>query len=138
MATGDASVLGGQGANDMTDKQDGKLAGRRILIVEDEFFLADDLKRALAAQGAEIAGPANTLDRARKLTSKHVLDLAVLDVNVKGEMIFPFADELRERGVPFVFTTGYDAEMVPAEYRNIERWEKPFTADHLIRALAKL
>lgn len=116
----------------------GKLTGRKVLIVEDEFFLADDLKRALVEQGAEVTGPANTVDRAKALASGQEFDMAVLDVNLKGEMIFPFADELRERGVPFVFTTGYDAEMVPAEYRNVERWEKPFTAHKLIQALARL
>lgn len=115
-----------------------KLAGRRVLIVEDEFFLADDLKRALMEQGAEVAGPVNTLNRAKALASEQQLDLAVLDVNLKGELIFPFADELRRRGVPLVFTTGYDAEMVPVEYQDVERWEKPFTSHQLVQALAEL
>ena len=114
------------------------LAGRRVLVVEDEFFLADDLKRALTEQGAEVAGPANSMTRARALASRQDFDLAVLDVNLRGEMIFPFADELRARGVPFVFTTGYDAAMVPAEYQDVERWEKPFTMHQLVQALVRL
>lgn len=121
----------------MNEAQQGNLAGRRVLIVEDEFYLADDLRRELTDQGAKVAGPVNTLDRARALTEQPI-DLAVLDVNLKGEMIFPLADELRERGVPFVFTTGYAAEMIPAEYHDVERWEKPFVARKLVQALAKL
>lgn len=121
----------------MTQERSGKLAGRRILVVEDEFFLADDLRRALTEHGAEVAGPANTLDRARALASESV-DLAVLDVNLRGETVFPLADELRARGVPFVFTTGYDEEMMPDAYRDVERWEKPYVARQLIRALAAL
>ncbi|RST31300.1 response regulator [Sphingomonas ginkgonis] len=121
----------------MNDTQAGKLTGRRVLVVEDEFYLADDLRRELIDQGAKVAGPVNTVDRARALTSQPI-DLAVLDVNLRGEMIFPLADELRKRGVPFVFTTGYAPEMIPAEYHDVERWEKPFTARQIVQALAKL
>lgn len=120
------------------ERSDGNLAGRSVLVVEDEFYLADDLRRALVEQGAKVAGPVNTLARAQALTSAQQVDLAVLDVNLKGELIFPLADELRERGVPFVFTTGYGAEMVPAQYQDVERWEKPFTPRQLVQALAKL
>lgn len=121
----------------MNDAHHDKLAGRRVLIVEDEFFLADDLRRELTDRGVDVAGPANTLDRARALTSGRI-DFAVLDVNVKRELIFPLADELRERGVPFVFTTGYDAEMITAKYRDVERLEKPFVPRQLVQKLAEL
>lgn len=122
----------------MEEAQDGVLAGRTILVVEDEFYLADDLTRALIEQGAEVAGPVNSLSRARALVSQERVDLAVLDVNLKGELVFPFAAELRERGVPFVFTTGYNAAMVPAEYQDVDRWEKPFVASEFVQAISKL
>lgn len=121
----------------MDNAQSGTLAGRRVLIVEDEFYLADDLRRELAASGADVAGPANTLERARALMAGRI-DFAVLDVNLRGEMIFPLADELRERGVPFIFTTGYDPEVIPATYQDVERWQKPVASRQLLQALAKL
>jgi CheY-like chemotaxis protein len=85
------------------------LTGRRILVVEDEYFLADDIGRAFRALGAEIAGPVGHLEDALEiLNDGGILDAAVLDVNIRNEMIFPLARQLRARGVPFVFTTGYD------------------------------
>ena len=119
------------------DDAERKLAGRRVLVVEDEFFLADDLSRGLEANGAEVLGPANTLGRADALLDGGV-DLAVLDVNVKGQLVFPLADELRRRAVPFVFTTGYGAEMIPPAFGDVERWEKPFPIDGLVSSLAGL
>ena len=77
------------------------LTGRRILVVEDEYFLADDIGRAFRALGAEIAGPVGHLEDALEiLNDGGILDAAVLDVNIRNEMIFPLARQLRARGVP--------------------------------------
>lgn len=112
------------------------LAGRRVLLVEDEFFLADDLARALAAQGAAVIGPAATTDDALDLIERDGrLDGAVLDLNPHGEMAFPVADALLARGVPFVFATGYDAASIPARYAGVTRCEKPVSPAAITRAL---
>ncbi len=113
------------------------LAERRVLIVEDEYFLADDMAQALAGLGAEVVGPVPTEDKALALiTGNEPLDLAVLDINLKGKTVFPVAEALRARGVPFVFATGYAAVSVPAEFRNVPRWEKPFDPEDLAEALS--
>ena len=114
------------------------LADRRVLIVEDEYFLADDLARALQKLGAQVVGPVPTLDKALALLANEPVDVAILDINLKGQMVFPVADALREQGVPFVFATGYDATAVPDAYRQVPRWEEPFKPEDLARALPNL
>ena len=112
------------------------LAGRRLLLVEDEYFIADDLVRELLAGGAEVVGPAGSVDGALDLLDEAGrLDGAVLDLNLQGEMAFPVADALRERGVPFVFTTGYDQAATPARYALVTRCEKPVDAARIAAAL---
>lgn len=115
--------------------QDISLAPRRVLVVEDEYFLADDMARALRSLGAEVVGPVATCDRAIAALGAGPVDAAVLDINLRGQMVFPLADLLIARSVPFVFATGYDRAAVPAAYQHVPRWEKPFDADALARAL---
>jgi CheY-like chemotaxis protein len=115
------------------------LKGRRVLIVEDEYFVADDIARALEKLGAVVVGPLASRDEALALfASQTPIDVAVLGINLRGEAIYPLADALRRRGVPFVFTTGYAEASVPEAYRSIQRWEKPFDADKLVEALPEL
>jgi DNA-binding LytR/AlgR family response regulator len=79
------------------------LLGLRILVVEDEYMVADELRRDLAEHGVEVVGPAAKVSEVlRFLAVAGTLDGAVLDVNLGGEMVFPVADLLRKRGVPFV------------------------------------
>lgn len=111
-------------------------AGRRVLIVEDEYFIAQDLARAFRGCGAEIIGPASNVDDALDLIEEAgTLHAAVLDMNLQGEMVYSVADALLARGVPFVFTTGYDAASIPAKYETIVRYEKPVEAHIVGRAL---
>ena len=85
------------------------MAGQRILLVEDEYFIVDDMVRTFKACGAEVVGPVASVDGALDLiAATERLDGAVLDVNLQGEMAYPVADALVARGVPFVFATGYD------------------------------
>ena len=116
------------------------LSGRRILVVEDEFFLADDLARSLTRLGGEVVGPVPTREQALGLLSgPERIDLAVLDINLRGESAFPIADALAERGVPFLFATGYGQASVPERFRHRRpHWEKPFDPDDLARALPGL
>jgi len=115
------------------------LTGRRVLVVEDEYFLADDLGRALTQLGAEVLGPVATREEAFELlASGERIDLAVLDINLQGESVFPVADTLLEQGVPFLFATGYDQTAIPLQYQQVPRWEKPFAPEALAQALSMI
>src|SRR5215831_12964067 len=95
----------------------GPLEGRRILLVEDECFIADDMAEEFKRSGAEIVGPAATVGHAiQHIRDTAKLDGAVLDINLHGETVYPVADLLAEQGVPFVFSTGYDSPLIPTRY----------------------
>lgn len=112
------------------------LHGRRILVVEDDYHVAHSLALALEADGAEIVGPAGTVKAALELIARGGrIDGAVLDINLHGEMVYPVADALHQQGVPFVFTTGYDARTVGQRYPDVACLEKPVMIPQLIDAL---
>ncbi|MDE2061898.1 MAG: response regulator [Bradyrhizobium sp.] len=112
------------------------LRGRRILVVEDEYMLAEDLRQVLENLAVEVVGPFATLAQALTLLrSGDTPDGAVLDVNLQGDTIFPVLDVLRERGVPFVLTTGYDGWALPEAYTNAPRCAKPLDMRRLSRML---
>lgn len=113
-----------------------KLTGRRLLVVEDEYFLADDLASRFRAQGASVVGPVASVDDALDLLDGgEAVDCAVLDLNLQGEKAFPIADLLLAREVPFVFATGYDASAIPDRFAGVKRCEKPVEADKIAEAL---
>lgn len=115
------------------------LRDRRILIVEDEYLIAEYLQSELEDAGAVVAGmAANIEDALRLLDSNPTLDAAILDVNLGGEMVFPLADQLLERGVPFIFTTGYDASSIPARYAMAARCEKPYNTEAMLSAIRRV
>jgi CheY-like chemotaxis protein len=117
----------------------GSLRGRRILVVEDEYFLADDLQFHLTSLGAEIIGPVGHLDQAAEvLKAGATIDGALLDINIRSEMIFPLARMLRSRNVPFVFTTGYDKQSLGPEFGDVQVWEKPLDIPRVARSLIAL
>jgi CheY-like chemotaxis protein len=112
------------------------LSGRRILIVEDDFFIADDFAAIFEAAGAKVVGPAATLAAAVDLIERtERLDGALLDINLQGEMAYVLADRLREQGVPIVFATGYDRDAIPERYANIPLCEKPIDPQQVARAM---
>jgi two-component sensor histidine kinase len=115
------------------------LRGRRILLAEDATIVAMELFAMLENAGAQVLGPAATLDRAMALAGGEKLDCAVLDVNLNGEMAFPVAQRLRARNVPFIFVTGYgDPSMWPADFRDAERLSKPVQSGELLSIVAAL
>lgn len=115
------------------------LTDRRILVVEDEYFLADDIGWALHALGAEIVGPVGDLSEALILLDHcGPLDGAILDVNIQDENCFPLARKLQMLQVPFVFTTGYDKSAISAEFSNVSLWEKPINVPAMAQQLAQL
>jgi ActR/RegA family two-component response regulator len=120
----------------MADPQFDGLRGRRLLIVEDEYMIATDLARALQDRGADVIGPAASIEHALQLLdAEHRIDGAVLDINLRGERAYPVADALRSRGVRFVFATGYDAWAIPEAYAGVPRLEKPVSVRMLMALL---
>jgi DNA-binding response OmpR family regulator len=118
---------------------DQNLQGYHILIVEDEYLLADDLCNALADAGAEVLGPVASIDDGLALIESGTsIDAAVLDVNLRGDMVFPVADALRSRGVPFAFATGYDESALPERYSDTPRLEKPTKGYKLAAVISSL
>ena len=112
------------------------LAGKRVLIVEDEFFVAEEMARDFQTYGAEVVGPVPSLDAAREALAKgDPLDGAVLDINLLGDRVFPLVDILLRRGVACVFSTGYDQFTLPLAYRSIPLCQKPAATDDIARAL---
>lgn len=104
------------------------LSGRRVLIVEDESLVAMLLETILEDMGCTPVGPASTVDEGMDLiTGGEALDAALLDVNVAGRQVFPVAQALKDRGVPFVFSTGYGEGGLPEEWRGQSTIQKPFT-----------
>ncbi|MGH1560235.1 response regulator [Caulobacter segnis] len=90
------------------------LRGLAVLIVEDEFYLADDLALAVSHAGASVLRPFGRIEEARRaVESGEAMDLAILDIDLMGDKVFPVADLLRKRGAPFLFTTGYGPETIP-------------------------
>jgi len=114
-------------------------SGQKLLVVEDEYIVAADFALRLEDAGAEVVGPAGCVQDALELveTEGGRLDAAVLDVNLAGELVYPVADALASRGVPFVFTTGYDASAIDPAYSGTPRCEKPIDPASLARVLAK-
>jgi CheY-like chemotaxis protein len=115
-----------------------RLKGRCLLVVEDEYIVAADLAASLESVGAQVIGPAGSVQEALTLVEMDEgrLDGAVLDINLRGERVFPVADALARRGVPFVFTTGYDAVAIPNSYAGVPRCEKPVNKADLARLLS--
>ena len=113
------------------------LKSRRFLVVEDDYLIAADLAAFLEAQGIEVVGPAASVNEALALleSDSDRLDGAVLDVNLQDDRVYPVADVLRSLGVPFVFTTGYDACAIPKSYADVPRCEKPVDEHQLMRVL---
>lgn len=115
------------------------LHGCRILVVEDEYMLAADLEMELLNAGAIVLGPFGTVATAVEfIHTKQEIDGAILDVNLRGELVFPAADLLIERGVPFVLTTGYDASVLPSRFMHSVLCEKPFNTAKVAQAIERL
>ncbi|MDB5315061.1 MAG: response regulator [Rhodospirillales bacterium] len=121
----------------MSDRSE--LAGLRILLVEDDFFIAMDMSELLQSHGAEVLGPIGKVDQAVAFIDENAgrFDAVVLDMNLHGLKTYPVADALILHGVPFVFTTGYSADAVDVAYRGHPRCEKPVNTKALLHALTR-
>jgi CheY-like chemotaxis protein len=122
----------------MNDLADLNLQGRRVLIVEDEYLLAMDLAERFEDLGVEVIGPAATVRDAVALLGNQEVEGAVLDINIRGERVYPVADILTQKNVPFVFTSGYSKELEPEAYASIPRCIKPANFLHVAQLLASV
>ena len=111
------------------------LSGLRVLVVEDEVAISLLLEDMLLDLGCEVVGPAGRLSAATALAEQEEIDLAILDVNVAGEPVYPLVDALAKKGVPFVFSTGYGSSGIQERYRNRPVLQKPFGQNDLARLL---
>ncbi|WP_244505168.1 response regulator [Pelagibacterium luteolum] len=110
--------------------------GRRVLVLEDDYWIMAELVRDLRESGADVVGPFGEIIQALDaLGSVQNLDAAILDVNIQGNRAFAVADILMDRNIPFVFATGYDASEIPAAYANIPVFQKPVTTSDIAQAL---
>jgi len=109
------------------------------MVVEDEFFQADDLAAALGRAGARLVGPFATVEAALAALERgeHV-DAAILDTNLRGAAVTPVIAALSQRAIPYALATGYDRDMLPADWREAPVFQKPFEISVLLDAIAEL
>ncbi len=113
------------------------LDGLRVLIVEDEFLLAMSLEDDLRSAGCAPIGPFANLADATQATRREEFDLAILDVNLNGQVVYPLAEELLSRAKPFVLLTGYGAESLPHHFRSLPRLSKPYDLTNLVKEIGR-
>ena len=111
------------------------LAGLRVLVVEDDYFIADEICTTLRDNGAEVLGPSPDIEHGLDVVRNQRLDCAVLDINLHGHLAFSLASELRERGTPSIFVTGYDSSVLPEQFSGSVRLEKPVDLAALLQAV---
>lgn len=115
----------------------GPLSDRRILLMEDDYYLATDACEWLKEAGAEVVGPVASSSQALQLLGTEPVDAAVLDINLGFGPEFEVARHLQQQHVPIVFATGYDASTVPDEFKQSHRVEKPFRQAQLVQAVER-
>jgi CheY-like chemotaxis protein len=114
------------------------LNGLRVLVVEDQSIVALHVADVLRDAGCMVIGPVANLKPALDLACAERLDFAVLDVNLDGDHIFPVAQELENRGIPFVLATGYSDSTLPEHWRGRPCLRKPFTDAQLAELVGRL
>jgi CheY-like chemotaxis protein len=114
------------------------LVGRRILVVEDEAVIALSIEDALQELGCVVVGPVSKLDAVMRLAGEEALDAAVLDVNIRGAQVFPVAERLLARNIPFVLVTGYGDWALPEAFRHQPHLTKPVAVEDLVNQVRRL
>lgn len=114
------------------------MSRKRILVVEDEMVVAMLVEDMVDELGHEVAGVISRVDEAMNLVDSGTFDLAILDVHLNGRLIFPFADALAERNIPYIFATGYGERGILPEHCRRPVLPKPFRIEDLKHALVHL
>jgi DNA-binding NtrC family response regulator len=108
---------------------------RCILIVEDEPLISMMLEDFLLSLGHEVAGICESVEEARTAVADREFDFAILDVNLKGESVWPVAADLREKGVPFILASGGHVDPPPSDFASVPMIDKPYTIDRIPPAI---
>lgn len=111
---------------------------KQILIVEDEYFLATDLQISLQECGITVLGPVGTLPDAIQIARSTRVDLAIMDVNLHGQMAFDLADMLHDAGVPILIATGYNRDALPERLRRHRLVEKPYAMTQMLAVIGEM
>ena len=114
------------------------LAGCRVLVLEDEYYIAADLEATLSSAGAKVVGPISELSKALEQVDQDGFDVAVIDITLRSESAYMIAHELQRRRIPFVFATVYAAQDIPARYRDVTLWGKPYNMEGIVAGVARL
>lgn len=115
------------------------LKDRRVLVVEDEYLIADAIHRGLCRAGAIVLGPVPSVAEALMLVEREpTIDGAILDITLGGEKVYPVVDRLLARGTACVFATGTDAAELPAAYAHLLLLQKPVNDGSIVDALTSL
>ena len=115
------------------------LLKRTYLLVEDEYFAASELMTCLEKAGARVLGPVAHLEQALEISSQlHIIDAAILDINLHSEMVYPFVDDLLARNIAAVFVSGYSLADIPQQYRALPLFQKPVDNAALVAGLLAL
>ena len=109
----------------------------RFMIVDDEIIVALDLEYMLADLGHSVVETAHRVDRGIEIATHSEVDMAILDINVRGVLSFPIAGILRDRGVPVIFSSGYGQRGLISEFRGAHLLTKPFDLGSLAQIVAK-
>ena len=120
----------------MTVSKHASLAGARVLIVEDDFLLADDLVRALRDAGANPLDPVNSVKQAKEIMEREKVDAAILDLNLRGEMASDFVEQLVATDLPCLIVSGYGEDALPHSIGSLPRLEKPVNPPMVLEKLA--
>jgi CheY-like chemotaxis protein len=116
----------------------GELNGRRILVIEDSPVVAPFTVDVLKELGCEVVGPAPNMASAREMVEAGDFEAALLDVHIRGDVVFPLCELLAARNVPFVLTSGYADWKMPDKWEGRPRLNKPYTIDQVEAALGAL
>ncbi|MGC2083733.1 MAG: response regulator [Bradyrhizobium sp.] len=114
------------------------LTGLRVLVVEDEGAVALLIENMLEELGCHVTASVATLAKAQSAARADSFDFALLDINLDGELVFPVAEILKSRQLPFMFSTGYGRMGVPEAFRECDVLNKPFTIDELSTKLQSM
>lgn len=107
----------------------------RILVVEDWWVVAEELRARLERLKCSVVGPVPTLQKGVRLAETESLDGAILDVDLNGNRVYPVAEVLRKRGIPFLFATGFDSPHVSGQYSDVLQLRKPYSFEELEAAV---
>jgi CheY-like chemotaxis protein len=110
----------------------------RVLVVEDEYFLASDLCEGLRIAGVEVIGPIGDVKSALKRVAEGGFDAAIIDMDLDGKPTYEVADQLRLNDIPFLFATGYGKPAIPARFHGVMRFEKPYQLKEVVKGAVSL